>query len=79
MLQNIGPMQLLLLLMILVMIFGANRLPQIGDGLGKAIRNLKRGLTTDDDIDVTPKDKQVSDDSSAGSKISDAEVVNHDD
>ena len=40
-------------LLILVFVFGASRLPAIGEGLGKAIRGLKRGLNTDDDIDVS--------------------------
>ncbi|MBZ0120682.1 MAG: twin-arginine translocase TatA/TatE family subunit, partial [Sandaracinaceae bacterium] len=44
---------------ILMLVFGAARLPQIGEGIGKAIRNLKRGLSTDDEIEVTPKKKRV--------------------
>jgi len=56
-----------------MLIFGAGRLPQIGEGLGKAIRNLMRGLNTDDDIDVTPSDKQVP--PKAASRVEDAEVV----
>jgi len=74
--------ELLVVLAIVMLVFGATRLPQIGEGLGKAIRNLKRGLSSDEEIDVTPKDKQVSDDSSAESvegrsagKVTDAEVV----
>ena len=44
---------------IVVLVFGASRLPQLGEGVGKAIRNLKRGLNENDDIDVTPTSKQV--------------------
>jgi sec-independent protein translocase protein TatA len=57
-----------------MLIFGAGRLPQIGEGLGKAIRNLKRGLNTDDDIDVTPSEKQVPKEA-ASRNVEDAEVV----
>jgi sec-independent protein translocase protein TatA len=71
---NLGMGELLIVLVIVLLVFGASRLPQIGEGLGKAVRNLKRGLTTDDDIDVTPKDKQVSSRSGAES-VRDAEVV----
>jgi sec-independent protein translocase protein TatA len=71
---NLGMGELLIVLVIVLLVFGASRLPQIGEGLGKAVRNLKRGLTTDDDIDVTPKDKQVSNRSGAES-VRDAEVV----
>jgi sec-independent protein translocase protein TatA len=38
-----------------VLIFGASRLPELGSGLGKAIRGFKESLTGKDVIDVTPK------------------------
>lgn len=57
---NISIPQLLIVLFIVLMIFGASRLPKIGDGLGKAIRNLKRGLQ-DDEVDVTSADKRLPD------------------
>ncbi len=53
---NIGWPELVVVLLIVLVVFGAGRLPQIGEGIGKAIRNLKRGLKTDDDIEVTPKE-----------------------
>ena len=65
MLGNIGWTELVLVLLIVLVVFGAGRLPQIGEGVGKAIRNLKRGLKTDDDIEVTPQEKQVEERSSA--------------
>jgi sec-independent protein translocase protein TatA len=52
------------ILAIMVLLFGAKRLPALADGMGKAIRNFKRGLSQDDD-DVTPADKQVAESSSA--------------
>ncbi|MBX3247204.1 MAG: twin-arginine translocase TatA/TatE family subunit [Myxococcales bacterium] len=75
---GLGMGELIVILVIVLLVFGASRLPQIGEGVGKAIRNLKRGLNTDDEIDVTPKDKQVSSRSGAPAakdEISDAEVV----
>jgi len=75
---NLGLPELLVILAILVLIFGARRLPQLGEGIGKAIRGLKRGLNTDDDIDVSPTNKRVSESSSAESvtkEVADAEVV----
>lgn len=74
---NLGMGELIVILVIVLLIFGASRLPQIGEGLGKAIRGLKRGLNTDDDIDVTPRKKQVSEKSSAESvdDVADAEIV----
>lgn len=70
---NLGFGELVIVFLIVMLIFGAGRLPQIGEGIGKAIRNLKRGLNTDDDIDVTPSEKQVP--PKAASKAEDAEVV----
>jgi len=71
--------ELLVILVIVLLIFGASRLPQIGEGIGKAVRNLKRGLSTDDDIDVTPSERRVEKESSARSvkeaEVSEAEVV----
>lgn len=74
---NLGMGELLILLVIVLLVFGASRLPQIGEGVGKAIRNLKRGLNADDDIDVTPKEKQVTSRTapSAKDEVTDAEVV----
>ena len=70
---NLGFGELVIVFLIVMLIFGAGRLPQIGEGLGKAIRNLKRGLNTDDDIDVTPADKQVPQQSA--SRVDEADVV----
>jgi sec-independent protein translocase protein TatA len=69
--------ELLIILVIVLLVFGAGRLPQIGEGLGKAIRNLKRGLNTDDEIDVNSADKQVSAPTqpTARQEISEADVV----
>ncbi len=68
---GIGIPELVLVLLIVMLVFGASRLPQIGEGLGKAIRNLKRGLQSDDEIDVSPQKKQVPERSSA----EDAQVI----
>lgn len=41
------PTHLLLVLIIALVIFGPSRLPQIGAGLGKGLRELKKGLASD--------------------------------
>jgi sec-independent protein translocase protein TatA len=46
--------QILIILLVVVVIFGAKRLPEIGGGLGKAIRNFKKASLEPDEIDVTP-------------------------
>ena len=51
---SIGMPELMVSLVMTLVVFGADKLPQIGENLGKAIRNLKS--TTDrEKIDVTPK------------------------
>ncbi|MEM7048714.1 MAG: twin-arginine translocase TatA/TatE family subunit [Acidobacteriota bacterium] len=40
----LGFQELLIVLFILVLLFGATKLPQIGRGLGEGIRNFKRGV-----------------------------------
>ena len=49
---SIGVPELLVVAMILLVVFGGARLPQIGEALGRAARSLKRGLSTDERIDV---------------------------
>ncbi|MEN8182945.1 MAG: twin-arginine translocase TatA/TatE family subunit [Myxococcota bacterium] len=50
-----GGTELLIILGIVVLIFGARRLPEIGSGLGKAIKNFKSGVSEKGEIDVTPE------------------------
>jgi sec-independent protein translocase protein TatA len=38
-----------------LIIFGAGKLPEIGAGLGKGIKNFKKATKGEDEIDVTPK------------------------
>ncbi len=42
-LGGLGPLELGLILVIVLIVFGAGRLPQIGSALGQAIRNFKKG------------------------------------
>jgi len=51
---GLGASELLIILAIVVVLFGARRLPEIGSGLGKAIKNFKTGISGKDEIDVTP-------------------------
>jgi sec-independent protein translocase protein TatA len=41
---RIGVPELVIILMIVIIIFGANRLPQLGRGIGSAIKNFKDGI-----------------------------------
>ena len=52
---GLGVPELLIILVIVVVIFGASRLPQIGEGLGKGIKNFRAATREPPEIDVTPK------------------------
>jgi sec-independent protein translocase protein TatA len=41
---RIGFPELVIILIIVIIIFGANRLPQLGRGIGSAIKNFKEGI-----------------------------------
>ncbi|HMK33506.1 MAG TPA: twin-arginine translocase TatA/TatE family subunit [Desulfomonilaceae bacterium] len=43
-----GPSELILILLIVVMLFGAKRIPEIMGGLGKGIKNFKKSMEGDD-------------------------------
>ena len=46
-------MELVLILIIVLIIFGAGKIPQLGEGLGKAIKGFKKSVNEADAIDVT--------------------------
>ncbi|MEW6570680.1 MAG: twin-arginine translocase TatA/TatE family subunit [Nitrospirota bacterium] len=47
--------ELVIIMIIVVVLFGATRLPKIGSGIGQAIRNFKKSVREAEEIDVTPK------------------------
>lgn len=49
MFKSFGIWELLLVLLIVLLVFGAARLPQVGEALGKAIRGFRKGFAGDDD------------------------------
>ena len=59
---GLGATELIIILAIVVLIFGARRLPEVGSGVGRAIKNFKAGLSNQDEIDVTPDKDAVAND-----------------
>jgi sec-independent protein translocase protein TatA len=59
---GLGMPELLVILVIVLVIFGANRLPQLGEGLGKAIKGFKKGISDapnqDSSQDATKKENK---------------------
>jgi len=60
---GIGMSELLVVLVIVLVIFGAGKLPEIGKGLGKGISNFRKAASGMDDSEVTSKehDKELED------------------
>jgi sec-independent protein translocase protein TatA len=54
----LGTQDILLIGIIVVVLFGATKLPQLGSGIGQAIKNFKKGISEADEIDVTPKNEK---------------------
>lgn len=65
-LGSIGMPELLVLLAILMLMFGASKLPQIGRGLGEGISNFKKGLKSDDKADQIEEGASTEDGSARG-------------
>ncbi|MEO6954975.1 MAG: twin-arginine translocase TatA/TatE family subunit [Polyangia bacterium] len=63
--MGLGMGELLIILVIVIVIFGAGKLPQIGDALGRSIKNFKRASAGKDEIEVSPKSPEISSKSNA--------------
>ena len=64
-----GPLEIIIVLIIVLVIFGPKRLPELGKSMGKGIREFKGSLSTED------KDEIPADRSSKPAEIVDGEVV----
>ncbi len=60
---GLGTPELIIILVIALVIFGGSRLPQLGEGLGKAIRGFKKGMSDASDA-ASKKDKDDKDSTS---------------
>lgn len=56
---GLGTTELILILVIVLIIFGAGKLPEIGSAMGKAIKSFKKTVSeTEAEIDITPKEEE---------------------
>jgi sec-independent protein translocase protein TatA len=53
--MGLGTGEIILIFLVVMVVFGASKLPQLGDGLGRAIKNFKRAVHSTNEIEVTPK------------------------
>ena len=60
--MSVGPWQIVIIALVVLLLFGATRLGDIGKGLGEGIKNFKKGITEDEDEDGSEGgQKQLSD------------------
>ncbi len=57
---KMGTQELIIIFLIIVLLFGATRLPQLGQSLGSAIRNFKKGFSADDAAPPPPQQQASS-------------------
>ena len=58
--RGIGPLEIGVIAVVLLLIFGATRLPKIGTSLGQSLRAFKGAITGDDEAEAKePEDKPV--------------------
>lgn len=56
-----GPLEIALIALVVIILFGTRKLPELGSGLGKAISNFRKAFKeTESAIDVTPSEEAVS-------------------
>jgi sec-independent protein translocase protein TatA len=72
--MGFGLTELIVVLLIVLVVFGAGKLPQIGDALGRSIKNFKRAAAGSDEIEVSPKKKEISESASSAKPPVDAET-----
>ena len=56
---GIGVPELIVILVIILIIFGAGKLPEIGGAIGKGIKNFKKATREPDEPDATPDSKKI--------------------
>ncbi len=54
----VGPTELILIILIIVIIFGARKLPELGKSLGEGIKNFRKSITSKEKENEKPPDKQ---------------------
>jgi sec-independent protein translocase protein TatA len=57
---GLGPWELGIILVIVIIVFGVGKLPEIGSGLGEGIKNFKKSYRDSKALDVTPEKESVS-------------------
>jgi len=59
--QNIGMPELLIILIILLLVFGASKIPQLARALGKSVNEFKNGMHEDEEVTKETEEKKQED------------------
>ncbi|MEZ4375339.1 MAG: twin-arginine translocase TatA/TatE family subunit [Polyangiaceae bacterium] len=65
--MSVGPWQIVLIALVVLVLFGASRLGDIGKGLGEGIRNFKKGIAGEDEEEEPSKEPKEPKQLTAGS------------
>ena len=65
---HVGPMEIGLVLVIILIIFGVGRLPQVGGGIGKSIREFRKARAGEEEVEGKDKDVAKSTEAKAADK-----------
>ena len=57
---NLGMWEILLIVLVVLLLFGAKRLPEVGSSIGKGIREFKRSISDTQDAIMSPDDQRGS-------------------
>ena len=55
---GLGAPELIIIAVVVVLLFGTRRLPELGSGLGKAISNFRKSFKDEQALDVTPEEEK---------------------
>lgn len=69
--MSIGPWQIILVALVILVLFGASRLGDIGKGLGEGIKNFKKGIADED----SKPPEQIPEGSETDSEVVDEKVA----
>ena len=67
--MNLGPLELIVILVVALLIFGPKYLPKLGKSLGQTVKNVREGMETDDD-----EPKQVTAQATATEVVADSDA-----